>query len=99
MLGQGWLPKLIKYGGTTAVHTFSHRGIGGRPSVGSGGGPDLHRGASAGFSDGRADHGRYRFACRSRSRADRQEARTTGAEAAAFRLLRSFFEIRGFKVT
>ena len=53
---------LIEYGGTTAAHTLGHRSIGCRPSVGSGDGCDLRRGASVRFGHGRADRGRYRLA-------------------------------------
>src|SRR6266403_1453753 len=89
MLAAGAIWKnVIEYGGTTAVHTLRHRSIGDRPPVNSDGGPDLHRGASARYGHGLADHGRSCLAGRGK-----EGGADSDAQNGALRLLRPFLEI------
>jgi hypothetical protein len=82
---------LIEYG-ETSVHTLRHCGIGDRPSVSSGSGPDLCRGASVRSVSRRADPGRYYFAGRCHAGSEGSGA-VSHADGAAFRFVRPVFEI------
>jgi len=68
---------LIKHGGTTAVHRLRHRSIGDRPSVSSGDGPAVCRGASVRF--GQAEPIAVDIVSPAESR--RRRRRRTGAKA------------------